>query len=258
MNDEQFSLFGSDLFAAGSETKGSHVSEKPAAPRRRGIIARQGATIQGPWEGCRFIRFPARYGWSCHKHPTKESDMLDTQLNDLQERTFKRTPHERQMIHEHAQKMRYESVRRGLMECKHSDDGHVFIHEIGATGEWATMVYCGLPIVFKINVPREETDLPYRIEVKTRTDPHYDLKVETWRARLYPHHRCVLTICIGLDWPVTLIGWMTAGEAAEFELIDPKDKGEPFHAVPQDKLYSMRSLKELVDKERAKPQLAHV
>jgi hypothetical protein len=229
-------LPGSALFAA-DELEDSVSTKATAAP-----IARGGRFVQRPWERYKFVRHDYNYtGWcdTDHKYPTPETSRWDRLANDLGSRSFKPTQ-------EIVDKAYHVAVRRnstpGLRNQRASDRDDVSIHHFGVLAEWAVSTYRKMPYVATINTFKK-ADLPGRVEVRCWTSWDYmerfGLKVVD---RDSDHWHVVQCVCQQIGGVIVVVCWKWAHEAKAYAYKDPGARGKPFHGVPEEECYDMKTL----------------
>lgn len=130
------------------------------------------------------------------------------------------------------------SEAKGLVSRNVSFNTDQYIHVVGKFGERAAHKLLGIPYVFNEGTFRA-ADLPFNIEVKTRTKDWHDCKIP---PELDDSRRVVMAVVTDFYKPIRMVGWIRAGEGKKYPKIDPNGKGQPFHAVPQSKLWSIESL----------------
>ena len=115
---------------------------------------------------------------------------------------------------------------------------------IGCYGEHAMCNFLSIPYRSTQGTFRK-ADLPFNIEVRTRTQRWHDCRV---RPTDDDSRRVVHAVWLG-EGKVWIPGWIWAMEGKRFRLINPPSKtpgvkSEPFHAVP---VRSLRPMEELLD-----------
>lgn len=178
---------------------------------------------------------------SCHLRPTPETDHIDAVLNELEERTVVLSREELEQCMAIGRATNAASQR--LENLKVSLRSDEFVHVIGRLGECAVCKYLGIRYMATINTFRQ-ADLPHNIEVRTRTVMNYDLKI---RPDDDDARRMVMAIATEIGKPVILIGWIEAREGKRIgRIIDPQGAGKPMCIVPQDSLWPMCELRDIV------------
>lgn len=119
------------------------------------------------------------------------------------------------------------------------------IHKIGAVGEVAVASYLGLEAgLFREQfASRGSYDLPYGIDVKTRSNHNYDLII---MPREKPDKRLVL-VTSQFD-KILIHGWCVAGECMRPEFWSDPAGGRPAYFVPKSKLRDIADLQEIIKK----------
>lgn len=144
-----------------------------------------------------------------------------------------------------AKRRNFASFNRENLKVSARSD--LWIHILGACGEAAVCKFLRVPYSGSVNTFRA-SDLPFNIEVRTRSAPWHDLKI---RPDDDDRRRVVMAVCRSIDKPIRLVGWIGAKSGKEIgPLIDPSGAQKPFHAVPQEMLRPMSELKKLFDKHR--------
>ena len=179
---------------------------------------------------------------SCHRYPCPETDHIDRVLNEIEETTLTLSAEMERYCARVANSRNLQSRGRKNVRVGRASDFSVNL--TGARGECATSHYLGLPYRGTVNEFRR-ADLPFNIEVRTRSNPFYDLKV---RPDDDDGRRVVMAVTTGPGQPVRLMGWIVAAEGKKFPLVDPRDALLPFHAVPKDSLRPMRELRAIAGK----------
>jgi hypothetical protein len=112
------------------------------------------------------------------------------------------------------------------------------LHKIGAAGEVAVASYLGLKdYLFKEARPtRDSYDLPYKIDVKTRSKHDYDLivQLDDKPDKIY----WLVTI---QDRQVQIHGWIPHSECARPEYVRDPAGGRRAYFVPRGKLFPPES-----------------
>lgn len=114
------------------------------------------------------------------------------------------------------------------------------LHELGAVGEMAVAKYLGLEdMVFSETKPKwGSADLPYDIEVKTRSRHSYDLIVQ--RRERDDKNLVLVTIERG---EILIHGWCRSGDVKREEFWADPAGGRPAYFVSKSELQPIQSLK---------------
>jgi hypothetical protein len=117
------------------------------------------------------------------------------------------------------------------------------MHELGAMGEMAVAAHLGLEeAVFNESLPRwGSSDLPYDIEVKTRSRHCYDLIVQRNER---PDKNMVL-VTIERD-EIFIQGWCVSGDVMKKEYWSDPAGGRAAYFVPVSELNPSETLKDLM------------
>jgi hypothetical protein len=120
------------------------------------------------------------------------------------------------------------------------------MHELGAMGEMAVAAYLGLEeAVFSESLPRwGSSDLPYNIEVKTRSRHCYDLIVQKNER---PDKNMVL-VTIEKD-EIFIQGWCVSGQVMRKEYWSDPAGNRAAYFVPVSELNPIDTLKGLMTEE---------
>jgi hypothetical protein len=180
---------------------------------------------------------------SCHSHPCSETDRLDVLLNELNESSITLSPADLQLCSRTAARLQSESERKRLRNLRVSSQSDLEVHLMGTMGELAARKYFHLPSSLPVNTFRLP-DLPGNIEVRAHKKQWYLLRV---RPSDDDARRMVMAIVDGSP-TVRLAGWIVASDAKKSKItLDPNGINRPFHAVPQDELLPMSSLRSLIN-----------
>jgi hypothetical protein len=120
----------------------------------------------------------------------------------------------------------------------------LFYHKIGAAGEWVIASYLGLrSSIFSEFIPvRGSSDLPFRIDVKTRSRHYYDLVVQ-----LDDTGDKVYWLVTIEKKEILIHGWIHAKDCKKDEYIKDPAGGRKAYFIPKSKLSSPESFKTEVD-----------
>ena len=153
------------------------------------------------------------------------------------------TPEQRRKIIAEAnrrQSINERDGRRGRNGGAEKGDKALQWHILGCAGEYAVAIALGcVDDLFKDEVPfRGSTDLPGRIDVKTRSKHYYDLLVQKDED---PDKILVLVTCQPKS-PTRIHGWVRAKTAMKPEYWKEWVPGRGCYSFPQSKLASTETL----------------
>jgi len=159
---------------------------------------------------------------------------------------YKLTEEERQLAYaegyrrqEYNQKKKYKGRNGG----EENGSAAQALHLIGAAGEMAVASYLGLKDFLYLNEApvRDSFDLPYNIDVKTRSKHYYDLFVQLDDK---PGKNYWLVTIQNKE--IRIHGWIESSECQKEEYYKDYVGGRPSFFYPQKKLKSPESFKELM------------
>lgn len=118
------------------------------------------------------------------------------------------------------------------------------LHILGAGGEMAVASFLNLKeyVFQETEANRGSSDLPFNIDVKTRSRHYYDLI-----CLLDESEEKTLVLVTVQDQEIRLHGWLRAHQAKQKQWRKERVPGRPCYFVPKEYLCSMEELKQCLD-----------